>query len=71
MAPAGLATLAEWNAEYVWLPASSVATREWLAGNGYRIDLETSRSFVAVRDDLPPVTLKIPGDIDVNRCFPM
>jgi hypothetical protein len=47
-------TLAEWQAEYVWLPLPrSARTRAWLVANGYRIEAETDRSFVAVRQDLP------------------
>ncbi len=65
----GLATLASWNAEYVWLPTSSLSTREWLVARGYRIDLEAASSFVAVRPDLP----RLPStsvDPDLARCFP-
>jgi hypothetical protein len=50
----GLAALAEWQAEYVWLPASATTTKAWLAGHGYRLDYEDADSFVAVRSDLPP-----------------
>jgi hypothetical protein len=49
----GLATLAAWQAEYVWLPARAAATRAWLAGHGYRIEYEGAGAFVAVRADLP------------------
>jgi len=65
----GIAALAEWNAEYVWLPASSVAAREWLVAHGYRVDLETTRSFVAVRSDLPPLPEPEQG-ADRAQCFP-
>ena len=51
--PEGLAALAEWRAEYAWLPASSHATKAWLLANGYRVDFESAVSFVAVRSDLP------------------
>jgi hypothetical protein len=50
---AGLATLETWRPEYVWLPARSAATKQWLVAHGYRIDADTSRAFVAVRGDLP------------------
>ena len=49
----GLAALERWSPEYVWLPATSTVTRAWLVSRGYRIELETARSFVAVRADLP------------------
>jgi hypothetical protein len=67
--PEGLAALASWNAEYVWLPASSGATRDWLVDHGYRIDLQSDDSFLAVRADLPrlPVT---PLVGPAGRCFP-
>jgi hypothetical protein len=51
--PLGFSTLANWNAEYVWLPADTGATRTWLLANGYRIDKETARSYVATRRDIP------------------
>jgi hypothetical protein len=49
----GFATLADWQAEYIWLPARTVATKNWLAAHGYRIDHEDAASFIAVRSDLP------------------
>ncbi len=64
------ATLASWNAEYVWLPSRSRATRAWLLAHGYRLDRETARSFVAVRGDLPVLTLPEPGPTLGSRCFP-
>ena len=51
--PEGLATLGLWQPEYVWLPASSTATRAWLASNGYRLEVSDAESFLAVRSDLP------------------
>jgi hypothetical protein len=53
--------------EYIWLPASRQATRDWLAAHEYRIDLQTSESFVAVRADLPPLSLTAPP---FAPCFP-
>jgi hypothetical protein len=64
----GRRTLARWRAEYVWLPTGSATTRSWLVGNGYRIDVETPRSFVAVRSDLP--MLPPPADPVQRPCFP-
>ena len=52
----GLDFLARIRPEYVWLSPASVRTRQWLTGQrDYRIDLETPRSFLAVRTDLPIV----------------
>jgi hypothetical protein len=50
---AGIETLGVWRPEYVWLPSSSAATRTWLTLNGYRLDVDDARSFLAVRSDLP------------------
>jgi len=67
--PEGLEALATWRAEYVWLPASSQATRAWLTGHGYHITFESERSFVAVRQDLPALP-EPPGERLPTRCFP-
>jgi hypothetical protein len=67
----GLATLEAWRPEYVWLPATSRATKRWLAAHGYRIELDDSHSFVAVRADLPRLeTTRTPRSPDVRACFP-
>jgi hypothetical protein len=63
-------TLAGWNAEYVWLPARSSATRAWLLANGYRLEKETPRSFVAVRRDLPVLTGAWENSPQGPTCFP-
>jgi hypothetical protein len=65
--PEGLHTLAEWNPEYVWLPASSQSTSAWLVSRGYRLDIETPSSTVLVRTDQPflPPSLAAPA-----ACFP-
>jgi hypothetical protein len=68
--PAGHAVLKAWSPEYVWLPAGSRQTRTWLADNGYRIDLETERSFVAVRVDVPPRRPVQVPPATARRCFP-
>jgi hypothetical protein len=68
--PMAFTTLAAWNAEYVWLPARSTVVRDWLAAHGYRIDQETERSFVAVRQDLPRLTLAGPAPPTGTACFP-
>jgi len=69
---AGLETLAKWNPEYVWLPASSRTTRKWLMQHGYRLALESPRSFVAVRADLatPGPSTPVAGTGTLPGCFP-
>ena len=53
--------------EYVWLRSGSVAVRDWLIQNGYRVDVDTDRSFVAVRADLR----RLPrGLASLPVCFP-
>ncbi len=64
----GFAVLASWQAEYVWLPASSGRTRDWLVTHGYRLDWDDAESFLAVRADLP--RLAPPVLQPVRRCFP-
>ena len=63
----GLAALEVMKPDYIWLPAQSHATRDWAAQHGYRIDIRTSRSFVATRGDLPVLQPSSPSD---TRCFP-
>jgi hypothetical protein len=66
--PDGLQTLELWRPEYVWLPASSAATRRWLVANGYRVDVESVESFLAVREDVPH--LIAPRPASESDCFP-
>ena len=66
----GLAVLSRWRAEYVWLPSTSVVTKNWLSQNGYRIDAETDRSFVAVRADLPELPFAASAGGLEPSCFP-
>ena len=66
----GFDTLAQWKPEYVWLPAASAATKRWLSAHGYRIELETSRSFVAVRGDLARLPAPSPSPGPRAACFP-
>jgi hypothetical protein len=68
-APEGLAALDRWQADYVWLPAASEQTAAWLASHGYRIDVETPRSRVAVRADRPRLPA-VPPQPGVRPCFP-
>jgi len=67
--PAGLELLARWHAEYVWLPSSAGATKSWLAGHGYRIELDDAASFVAVRDDRQRLESPTVAPSS-HRCFP-
>jgi hypothetical protein len=62
--------LEAWQAEYVWLPATSLPTKMWLAAHGYRIDAETPRSFLAVRADLPRLVPSVSGPPPKPSCFP-
>jgi hypothetical protein len=66
--PAGLAALGRIAPEYVWLPSEATAAGRWLMVNGYRMEVQTPRSFIAVRQDLP----SLPGRVaDVSStCFP-
>jgi hypothetical protein len=63
----GTAFLQRTRPEYVWYPAEMTTLKQWVAGNGYRVDIETGESFLAVRADLPPVPR--PPD-QVFGCFP-
>ena len=63
----GLEFLGRVRPEYVWLPMPAAAkTAGWLEENGYRLDVETSESFVGTRADLPRLTLGAP----MSSCFP-
>jgi hypothetical protein len=66
--PAGLAALDQIAPEYVWLPSASTAAAQRLMANGYRMEVQTPRSFIAVRQDLPP----LPGRVAdaSSTCFP-
>jgi len=65
--PEGLAYLQRLDPDYVWLPASKTRARDWLAAHGYRMDVSTPQSFVAVRGDRPSISLH---DGPMNACFP-
>jgi len=66
--PAGIAALERIAPEYVWLPSAATATARWLTTNGYRLEVQTPRSFIAVRQDLPA----LPGHVATasSGCFP-
>jgi hypothetical protein len=63
----GIGFLGRIRPEYVWLPATTAgATKTWLRGHGYRVDVETAKSFIATRADIPPLAPGAP----LSRCFP-
>jgi hypothetical protein len=65
--PDGLDYLQHTRPEYVWLSSTAGAPAAgWLKANGYRIDVDTGRSFIATRSDLAPLTIATP----LSRCFP-
>jgi hypothetical protein len=65
--PEGLAYLQRLDPDYVWLPARLTKVSAWLADHGYRLDVQTPRSFVAVRAGLPVVKI---SDAPLASCFP-
>ena len=65
--PDGIAYLRQLNPIYVWEPARLTKLRDWLAANGYRIDVLTNASFVAVRADAPVLHAPIG---EHTECFP-
>ena len=62
-----LERLASMSPDYVWLPSAQSAARDWLVAKGYRLDVVTPRSFIAVRSDLP--RLAAPANAS-GGCFP-
>lgn len=65
----GLRTLEALSPDYVWLPLPDARrTRDWLVQHGYRIDVETRRSFIATRASLPAIPPA--ADVVASRCFP-
>jgi hypothetical protein len=63
----GRAYLRRLDPDYVWLPSGFTNLRDWLPSQGYRIDIDTPRSFVAVRAGLPMVSV---SDAPLPACFP-
>jgi hypothetical protein len=64
--PEGMEYLDRVRPEYVWLSYRFAApTAAWLETHGYRIDVKTDKSFVAVRNDLPMLIERAPAP----RCF--
>jgi hypothetical protein len=66
--PAALASVQAVSPEYAWLPQGHTdRAKPWFASHGYRIDVNTPLSFIAVRQDLPPV---LPVAAGAAPCFP-
>ena len=68
--PEGLFVLEEWQPEYVWLPATSHVTKNWLISRHYRLEHDSDRSFIAARRDLPPLPKPVLLTADAVACFP-
>ena len=65
--PEGLAFLQRARPEYAWFRQSNTRLKSWASDNGYRIDIDTPESFVAVRDNV--ARLRDPGP-QTFGCFP-
>lgn len=65
--PEGIAFFERLDPDYVWVPSERARLRDWLITRGYRIDLQTPESFIAVRSDLAKLH-QLPASLD--RCFP-
>jgi len=65
--PAALGRMLALAPEYVWLPVTRTVARAALTARGYRVDVATPESFIAVRHDLP----RLPATaIASPPCFP-
>ncbi len=65
--PEGIAYLERLSPDYVWLPASKTRVRDWLGTHGYRLDVNSAQSFVAVHADRPMVVVR---EGPISACFP-
>ena len=65
--PAALARITELGTDYVWLPSSRTAARQWLEAHRYRVDIDTGASFIAVRGTLPKLSK---AEMASPPCFP-
>jgi hypothetical protein len=65
--PDGLKLLVEHQPEYVWAPSTRAALKSWLLEHGYRIDVDGTGAWVAVRRDLPIVQV---AEAPARQCFP-
>jgi hypothetical protein len=66
--PKALSAVEQVSPEYAWLPQiPGDLAISWFRAHGYRIDIDTPLSFVAVRNDLPTVP---PVAVASAGCFP-
>lgn len=65
---AGRAFVRRTHPEYFWFPQQNRELKSLLIQEGYRIDIDTEESFVAVRHELSRVPLVAPESS--ARCFP-
>ena len=65
--PEGLSFIQGSQPEYVWFRQSDRDLKNWLLAHGYRMDVDTPESFIAVRADLPPLHTSPSGGFG---CFP-
>jgi hypothetical protein len=68
--PLGLRIVARDRPEYIWMMASRHLLRTQLLDAGYRIDLSTPESFIAVRNDLPVLLPAADSPVRLEPCFP-
>ena len=69
--PEGMAWLSASRPEYLWFASDRRELRRQLDKYGYRVDVETGRSFVAVRNDVAPAQSTPPYEPREPRvCFP-
>ena len=64
---ATIARLVRLGPEYVWLRSKLLPTRRALVTHGYRVDVDTGASFIAVRADLPVLSASASP---LPACFP-
>jgi hypothetical protein len=65
--PKALSFIDRVRPEYIWLPGDpKSAAAQWVSAHGYQIDVQTKNSFVARRNDLPPLRMR-PSR---SACFP-
>jgi hypothetical protein len=68
--PAGLHIVARDKPDYIWMRTDRSGLRNALAKEGYRIDVITPQSFVAVRSDRPVLMPAADSQQVRARCFP-
>jgi hypothetical protein len=64
---AAIARLIRLGPEYVWLRSNLLSTRRALVNGGYRVDVDTGTSFIAVRADVPALSASASP---LPACFP-